>query len=93
MIHSLSEFSYTERMLYLILNTDETFECRWVDYHTISGFEEVMGIEEGLEPPIGKESTQPPKDPEVASPSKKGYNSNTGMASPCKVKDEKIEFN
>lgn len=54
MTHDLSEFSYTERMLYLILNTDETFELRWIDYYTISGFDEVMAIEEGLEPPVPK---------------------------------------
>jgi hypothetical protein len=31
----LSEFFYKEHMLYLILNQDDTFELRWVDYLTI----------------------------------------------------------
>ena len=33
--HELNEYSYKEKMLYLILNTDETFELRWVDYYSI----------------------------------------------------------
>ena len=33
-------------MTYLILNTDETFELRWVDYYTISGFDQIMNIEQ-----------------------------------------------
>lgn len=31
----MTEFAYEEKMLYLILNSDETFELRWVDYYSI----------------------------------------------------------
>jgi len=33
--YKLTEYAYEEKMLYLILNSDETFELRWVDYYSI----------------------------------------------------------
>lgn len=33
--HELSEYAYKERMTYLILNSDDTFELRWIDYYSI----------------------------------------------------------
>jgi hypothetical protein len=32
--YDLSEYSYKEKMFYLILNNDETFELRWIDYYS-----------------------------------------------------------
>ena len=42
-------------MIYLTMNSDDTFELRWVDYFsnryhtflTFSGFDEIMNLEEG----------------------------------------------
>ena len=33
--HKVTDFSYEEKMLYLILNPDDTFELRWVDYFSV----------------------------------------------------------
>ena len=38
----LNDFNYKERMLHLTLNTDETFELRWVDYYSESGFDAIL---------------------------------------------------
>ena len=34
--YDLTDFSYKERMLFLALNNDETFELRWIDYFSVS---------------------------------------------------------
>ena len=44
--YELTEYSYKERMLYLVLNSDDTFEMRWIDYFSISGFDEIQKIDE-----------------------------------------------
>ena len=31
-------------MLYLVINSDETFELRWIDYYSISGFDDLLSM-------------------------------------------------
>lgn len=69
-ISNLNEYSYEEKMLYLIMNADDTFEIRWVDYYSIryiirnsninSGFDEIMNLEEGTHPPTSLSSESEP---------------------------------
>ena len=53
------------------MNSDDTFELRWVDYYSIrfdfvslnrfSGFDEIMNMEEGTKPPIFYNSSGSPE--------------------------------
>ena len=51
--YDLTNYYYKERMLHLQLNPDDTFELRWIDYYSESGFNKLTmenllkGQEEG----------------------------------------------
>jgi len=63
----LSDKGYSERMLSLVLNADDTFELRYVDYENYSAIAETQDIPVKLpgKGEMGDEEATLPVDPEA----------------------------